>query len=411
MRETFRIGISDNEFAGALASELSTPGVTPLAATSRFFYAFLVRSLAETMVGRLIKEPLVTGGSQWSGRYETLAALATMGTEVWYPELRFSTRLADAVNDAEVVLTGMILKPVEFGFGENRLFQLKTRLLKTQANHELRLLHVVFPAALFGRAADLLKAGADLPQPYIANPEPHGSRHRYDTYLGGYRTVAFDHLLDGNRLFCSCARTAHDLMRAEAAGTMSGYAPDSWPHRIVGLLTSPTYRDGICHLCVADQSGPEAAAQMYGDNIQVFEDIYIDQLIREGQDKRTATAEIQRRLGISRWKSEAELHQIVKAIFPDVLVQREASPPWLGRQRLDIYMPTLKLAIEYQGAQHFSPVAAFGGEAGFARARERDELKKNLCEANGIELVYVHHGEALTAPSIRRRLGRFLTNS
>jgi hypothetical protein len=26
MRETFRIGISDDEFAGALASELSTPG-------------------------------------------------------------------------------------------------------------------------------------------------------------------------------------------------------------------------------------------------------------------------------------------------------------------------------------------------------------------------------------------------
>jgi len=65
----------------------------------------------------------------------------------------------------------------------------------------------------------------------------------------------------------------------------------------------------------------------------------------------------------------------------------------------------LNLAIEYQGAQHFSPVAIFGGDAGLAQARERDELKKTLCEQNGTALVYVHHGEPLTFAAIRRRLG------
>lgn len=189
MRATFRIGVSDEEFAGRLADELSTPGVTPLAATSRFFYDCLMRCLSETIGGRLIKAPTVVEGSQWSGRFETLAALAVTGTGVWYPELRFSTRLADTVDEAEVVLTGMTLEPMEFGFGQNRLFQLKTRLLKKQVNHELRLFHVVFPASLFARIADLLKAGPAPTQPYIANPEPHGSRHRHDTYLEGYRTV------------------------------------------------------------------------------------------------------------------------------------------------------------------------------------------------------------------------------
>lgn len=98
----------------------------------------------------------------------------------------------------------------------------------------------------------------------------------------------------------------------------------------------------------------------------------------------------------------------MKAILPDVLIQREASPPWLGRQRLDIFLPTLNLAIEYQGAQHFTPVTVFGGEAGLVRAQERDALKKRLCEENGVDILYVLSTDAVTEPSIRRRLGRYV---
>jgi hypothetical protein len=96
----------------------------------------------------------------------------------------------------------------------------------------------------------------------------------------------------------------------------------------------------------------------------------------------------------------------VKAILPDVPIQREASPSWLGRQRLDIFLPTLNLAIEYQGAQHFSPVSVFGGEAGLVRAQERDALKKRLCEKNGVDILYVLSTDPVTEPAIRRRLGR-----
>jgi len=92
----------------------------------------------------------------------------------------------------------------------------------------------------------------------------------------------------------------------------------------MNLLASPSYREGLCHLCISDNSGPETAALTYGDNLQDFEDIYIDQLVREGHDDRTARSEVQRRLGLSRWKSEAELYRIVREIFPEMLIQREA---------------------------------------------------------------------------------------
>jgi hypothetical protein len=46
-----------------------------------------------------------------------------------------------------------------------------------------------------------------------------------------------------------------------------------------------------------------------------------------------------------------------------------------GKQELDIWIPELKLAIEYDGEQHFRPVSVFGGEEGFERTKARDAMK------------------------------------
>lgn len=62
--------------------------------------------------------------------------------------------------------------------------------------------------------------------------------------------------------------------------------------------------------------------------------------------------------------------------------------PWLGLQSLDYYLPDYNIAIECQGEQHFIPISKFGGEDGLKRVRERDALKKQLCEENGFKLFY-----------------------
>ena len=81
---------------------------------------------------------------------------------------------------------------------------------------------------------------------------------------------------------------------------------------------------------------------------------------------RDAENEIRELVGIPRigegWLSEANLLKIVRDIFPHEDVFHQASPKWLGKQRLDIYIPTFKVAIEYQGKQHYEPVEYFGGE-------------------------------------------------
>lgn len=64
---------------------------------------------------------------------------------------------------------------------------------------------------------------------------------------------------------------------------------------------------------------------------------------------------------------------------------------WLGSKSLDFYIPSLNIAIECQGRQHFEPVKAFGGEDEYKRIVERDSEKYNLCKENGVKLLYYSH--------------------
>ena len=86
-----------------------------------------------------------------------------------------------------------------------------------------------------------------------------------------------------------------------------------------------------------------------------------------------------------KWKHELTLFHTVKKLFPDTLYQFR--PDWLGRQSVDLYIPSLRTGIEYQGIQHFSPVEFFGGEEALAHRMELDELKRKLCRENRVRLI------------------------
>ena len=174
-------------------------------------------------------------------------------------------------------------------------------------------------------------------------------------------------------------------------------------------MSHAQYVESLCHLCVAKAFGAEAAAARYGDTMHEFINAYIDQLMLcNAFDERTARADVQERLNLSRWVQEAEMYRLIKQLFPDDLVFREASPSWLGRQRLDVFLPQHQLALEYQGMQHYEPVEIFGGAEALQRTMERDALKKRLCDENQIQLIYIKFSEPLTLASLRHRLRRFI---
>lgn len=89
------------------------------------------------------------------------------------------------------------------------------------------------------------------------------------------------------------------------------------------------------------------------------------------------------------WVSETALFYFVKTSLPEYLVEQHSSPYFLGRQHYDIFLPELKIAIEYQGVQHSKPIEYFGGNEAFLKNKERDKRKKKISKNNGVILIEV----------------------
>jgi very-short-patch-repair endonuclease len=68
---------------------------------------------------------------------------------------------------------------------------------------------------------------------------------------------------------------------------------------------------------------------------------------------------------------------------------------WLGRKRLDFYLPDYNVAIECQGKQHFEAIEFFGGEEKLKYVQNNDEIKKQLCQENGVKLLYIRYDDSV----------------
>ncbi|MCX6096742.1 MAG: hypothetical protein NT125_08575 [Candidatus Bipolaricaulota bacterium] len=108
------------------------------------------------------------------------------------------------------------------------------------------------------------------------------------------------------------------------------------------------------------------------------------------------------------WVSETLLSMLVSRLLPESEMLRHQRPEWLEGLELDIYLPALRLGIEYQGQQHFHPVEAWGGKSAPARVRLHDARKAELCRAADVILVTVDYTEPLTEEHLAERLAEAL---
>lgn len=109
-----------------------------------------------------------------------------------------------------------------------------------------------------------------------------------------------------------------------------------------------------------------------------------------------------------KWKSEKKLYDIVATLFPDAIYQFRDK--WLNKQSLDIFIPSKKIAIEYQGIQHFKEVDYFGGKSHYSKQIENDNIKKQLCKENNITLIEWLYNDPISEILIKDKLG-LLSNS
>lgn len=101
------------------------------------------------------------------------------------------------------------------------------------------------------------------------------------------------------------------------------------------------------------------------------------------------------------WKGEAALFELVKSIFPDAC--KEYATSWLNGQRLDIFIPSLRVALEYQGEQHYRPVQHFGGEKVLSKTRERDQRKARACRDSRVILVEWKYNEHVDKATLLKK--------
>ena len=97
----------------------------------------------------------------------------------------------------------------------------------------------------------------------------------------------------------------------------------------------------------------------------------------------------------TRWKSEQEMFRIIKKKYPDSIFHF-TDPQWLSRQHLDVYVPSINCAFEYQGKQHFKGIEYFGGEKEFKKREILDNRKCILCNKKGVHLIEWNYSEPLT---------------
>jgi Zn finger protein HypA/HybF involved in hydrogenase expression len=83
----------------------------------------------------------------------------------------------------------------------------------------------------------------------------------------------------------------------------------------------------------------------------------------------------------------------------NISFEREKTFDWLiykSNMSLDFYLPYYNVAIEYQNEQHFKPIN-FNGLSyndllnNFNDIKKRDEIKKILCNNNGLKIFYINY--------------------
>ena len=105
------------------------------------------------------------------------------------------------------------------------------------------------------------------------------------------------------------------------------------------------------------------------------------------------------------WIHETQLADLVKARYPDAI--REFSPFWLSGLRLDIYVPSLRVAFEYQGEQHYEPMKMYGGGEGLLGRQRLDQRKRELCAANGVTLIEWKYTKPISREILIKELAQF----
>lgn len=186
------------------------------------------------------------------------------------------------------------------------------------------------------------------------------------------------------------------------------------------------FADGVAYLdsygccrCEPISEAPNSAIKaIYGVRVPIYNDVKLKAFLRSSV--RESENIYRNSIGLQEigqgWVSETLLFRRVEAALPNTVIEQHSRPSFLGRQHYDVYVPAYKIALEYQGDQHYSAIEFFGGKGALKQNRERDARKRLLSKKNGVTQIDVHPGYSLeelirTLGDILRKHGVVIDNS
>ena len=89
---------------------------------------------------------------------------------------------------------------------------------------------------------------------------------------------------------------------------------------------------------------------------------------------------------ISKFLDQKNIEYVRQKKFDDCIGFRYKLP-------FDFYLPKYRVAIEFDGKQHFEPIEHFGGLESYNRLKTNDKIKNDYCEDNFIELIRIRYDQ------------------
>jgi hypothetical protein len=182
-------------------------------------------------------------------------------------------------------------------------------------------------------------------------------------------------------------------------------------------MESLTFTSGLCHLCRGGVPRHSYGHPMYYSSFAQRYLPYVELFARRaglplGPERRAAENEARAHFGFpaigERWTSETILLRVVEAL----VAPREVVHHYRGKEleglELDVWVPELRLGIEYQGEQHYEAIKHWGGDEGLAKRQANDRRKRALCKQLGYTLIEFRFDEELTETTVQSRLKRHL---
>jgi very-short-patch-repair endonuclease len=109
-----------------------------------------------------------------------------------------------------------------------------------------------------------------------------------------------------------------------------------------------------------------------------------------------------------KWISETTLYRTVRSLLAPRIVVQHYQGQEMDGQEIDVWVPSLRLAIEYHGAQHYQALSAWGGDTALAAAKERDERKRKKLAELGYHLLEFQHDEQFTEETVLERIRPYI---